>query len=57
MGCRIKTNRHRYLAYRLFWNNITSWEGTGLKDTAPNREKLRARAQVIDQAHAQALAV
>src|SRR5438093_8986400 len=49
MSCHVKTNRHGYLAYRLYWQNRTSWEGTGLRDTPRNREKLEARARVITE--------
>jgi hypothetical protein len=44
MACIVKANRHGYLAYRLFWRGLKSWEGTGLKDTPKNREKLERRA-------------
>lgn len=47
MACVIKTNRHGYLAYRLYWQNMTSWEGTGLRDTPKNREKLERKAATI----------
>src|SRR5437870_1389365 len=47
MGCFVKVNRHGYLAYRLYWNKLTSWEGTGLRDTPRNHEKVAARAAVI----------
>lgn len=33
MACKVQVNRHGYLAFRLYWNGIESWEGTGLKDT------------------------
>jgi len=47
MSCRVKANRHGYLALRLYWENRTSWEGTALRDTPGNRAKLEARARVI----------
>ena len=47
MGCRIRVNRHGYLAYRLRWNGRESHEGTGLRDTPKNRATLEARACVI----------
>jgi Arm domain-containing DNA-binding protein len=47
MACIIKANRHGYLAYRLYWRNMTSWEGTGLRDTLKNREKLERKAAAI----------
>ena len=42
MGCRIRVNRHGYLAYRLRWAGYESHEGTGLRDTPKNRATLRA---------------
>ena len=47
MGCRIRVNRHGYLAYRLRWAGHESHEGTGLRDTPKNRATLEARACVI----------
>jgi len=47
MGCIVKCNRHGFLALRLFWNGMRSWEGTGLLDTAENRKLLEAAALVI----------
>lgn len=49
MGCRVKPNRHGYLAFRLIWSGIRSWEGTKHKDTPENRKLLEARASVISQ--------
>jgi len=49
MACIVKANQHGYLAYRLFWEGRRSWEGTNLKDTPKNREKLAARAAVMSQ--------
>jgi integrase len=47
MSCKVKTNRHGFLAFRLYWNNRESWEGTGLKDTPKNRQRMEARAVLI----------
>jgi integrase len=47
MGCTVKRNRHRFLALRVFWNGMRSWEGTGLPDTPENRKLLEAAALVI----------
>lgn len=47
VGCIVKVNRHRFLALRLFWNGMRSWEGTGLADTPENRRLLEAAALVI----------
>ena len=47
VGCIVKCNRHGFLALRLFWNGMRSWEGTGLPDTPENRKLLEAAALVI----------
>src|SRR5438309_8451594 len=47
VGCILKRNRHGFLALRLFWNGMRSWEGTGLRDTPENRKLLEAAALVI----------
>src|SRR6266481_705109 len=47
VGCILKRNRHGFLALRLFWNGMRSWEGTGLPDTPENRTLLEAAALVI----------
>ena len=47
MRCIVKVNRHGFLALRLFWNGIRSWEGTGLADTPENRKLVEAAALVI----------
>ncbi len=47
MACKVKTNRHGLLAFRLFWDGISSWEGTHLKDTPENRELVEAQAVLI----------
>ena len=51
MGCKIKVNRHGYLAFRIFGAGIPggrSWEGTGLKDTPKNRAYAEAKATIIN---------
>jgi Arm DNA-binding domain/Phage integrase SAM-like domain len=47
VGCKIKVNRHGFLAFRLFWNKQRSWEGTGLRDTSDNRKLVEAKAVLI----------
>lgn len=49
MGCSVRTNRHGYLAFRLYFQGLESHEGTKLRDTPANRAKVEARAQVIEQ--------
>ena len=47
MGCIVKRNYHGFLALRLFWNGMRSWQGSGLADTSENRKLLEAVALVI----------
>src|SRR6266536_2226573 len=47
VGCIVKRNRHGFLALRIFWNGMRSWEGTGLPDMLENRKLLEAAALVI----------
>jgi integrase len=47
MGCIVKCNRHGFLALRIFWNGMRSWEGTGYLDTREKRKLLEAVALVI----------
>ncbi len=49
MACKVKINRHGFLAFRLYWNGIESWEGTGLRDTPKNRKRVEARAVLISE--------
>jgi integrase len=49
MGCIIKVNRHGFLAFRLFWNKLRSWEGSGLPDTRENRKLVEAKAVLISR--------
>ena len=49
MACHVKTNRHGFLAFRLYWNGQESWEGTGLRDTPKNRKRVEARAVLINE--------
>jgi Arm DNA-binding domain len=45
MACKVKVNRHGFLAFRLYWNGQESWEGTEWKDTPKNR--IKAEADVL----------
>src|SRR5215510_3785538 len=47
MACKVKVNRHGVLAFRLYWNGIKAWEGTGLKGNSKNRQRVEARAVLI----------
>jgi integrase len=49
MACKVKLNPHGNLAFRLYWNGMESWEGTGLKDTAKNRQRMEARAVLMSE--------
>jgi hypothetical protein len=49
MSCKIRRNRHGFLAYRLYWEGRESHEGTGLRDTPKNRARLERRAEVISE--------
>jgi hypothetical protein len=49
MACKVKVNRHGLLAFRLYWDGRESWEGTGLKDTPKNRQRMEARAVLISE--------
>jgi len=49
MACKVKINRHGFLAFRLFWDRKSSWEGTGLKDTPENRELTKAQAVIMSR--------
>ena len=47
MSCKIRRNRHGFLAYRLYWDGHESHERTGLRDTPTNRPQLVRRAAVM----------
>jgi len=49
MACKVKVNRHGFLAFRLYWNGRESWEGTGLRNTLRNRKRVEARAELINE--------
>jgi len=49
MACKVKVNQHGFLAFRLFWNGMRSWEGTGLEDTPENRELVEAQGVLISR--------
>jgi len=49
MACHVKVNRHGFLAFRLYWKGMESWEGTGLRDTVKNRRRVEARAEIINE--------
>jgi hypothetical protein len=44
MACKVKVNRHGYLAFRFYWNGREFWQGTGWTDTPKNRTKAEGKA-------------
>ena len=48
MGCRVKVSRHNTLALRLYWNGREWWEGTGLRDSRAQRDRVERIAAMID---------
>jgi integrase len=44
MSCKVRVNRHGYLAFRLYWNGREFSQGTGWKDTPKNRTKAEGMA-------------
>ncbi len=49
MACRVKTNRHGYLAFRFYWNGREFWQGTDWRDTPNNRKKAEGKAVEITE--------
>jgi len=49
MACKVKTSKQDKLAFRLYWDGHESWEGTDLKDTPKNRQRMEARAVLISE--------
>jgi len=50
MACKVKRAKGgAYLALRLFWNGLRSWETTRLEDTPENRRFLEAQATIISR--------
>ena len=47
MACKVKVNRHDFLAFRFYWNGREFWQGTGWKDTPKNRIKAEGKAVEI----------
>jgi integrase len=47
MACKVKVNRHGYLAFRFYWKGREFWQGTGWKDTEKNRVKAEGKAVEI----------
>ena len=47
MACKVKVNRHGFLAFRFYWNGREFWQGTGWKGTDKNRVKAEGKALEI----------
>jgi integrase len=47
MASKLTKNRHGFLAFRLYWDGRAFWQGTGLKDTPKNRERMQALAVLM----------
>ena len=44
MACKVKVNRHGFLAFRFYWNGREFWQGTDWRDTPNNRAKAEGKA-------------
>jgi integrase len=49
MACKVKANRHGFLAFRFYWNGQEFWQGTDWRDTLNNRKKAEGKAQEITE--------
>ena len=49
MACKVKVNRHGFLAFRFYWNRREFWQGTGWRDTLKNRVKAEGKAVEITE--------
>ena len=49
MACKVKVNRHGFLAFRIYWNGREFWQGTDWKDTPKNRIKAEGKAVEITE--------
>ena len=49
MACKVRANRHGYLAFRLYWNGRELSQGTDWRDTPKNRTKAEGRALEISE--------
>jgi len=49
MACKVKVNRHGFLAFRFYWNGREFWQGTGWRDTPKNRIKAEGKALEITE--------
>jgi len=47
MACKVARSRHGTLALRLHWRGKRSWEGSGLRDTKANRQRLQSIADLV----------
>jgi integrase len=49
MACKVKVNRHGNLYFKVHWDGLEAWEGTSLKGTSRNRQRMEARAVLISE--------
>jgi len=49
MACKVKANRHGFLAFRFYWNGREFWQGTDWRDTPNNRAKAEGKAVEISE--------
>ena len=49
MACKVKVNRHGFLAFRFYWQGREFWQGTDWRDTPNNRKKAEGKAQEITE--------
>ena len=53
MACKVKVNRHGFLAFRIYWNGHEFRQGTGWKNTPKNRIKAEGKAvEITDEINA-----
>jgi len=49
MGCRVTTNRHGILTFRIYFEGCEKWKSTGKPDTPENLHEVKALAVVINK--------
>jgi integrase len=49
MACRVTTNRHGTLTFRIYFDGCEKWKSTGKPDTPENRHEVEALAVIINK--------
>jgi hypothetical protein len=49
MSCKVTTNRHGVLTFRIYFEGREYWKSTGKRDTPGNREELEELAKIISR--------